>query len=197
MKNFKRLLNIGVSICKLYGIDITVDIILKKWSESQRYWHTPKHLYEMLDGVESLFTSKLIDKKEFEILTIVAIFHDIVYEPKRKDNEEKSIEFMISCVHEWDKKDDINYISDLIMETKRHNPIDKLSKLFNNLDIKIINAPFIDLLDWEERIYQEYKWAGKENYKKKRLEFLENFALLHTENKDNIKKLIDYINIRI
>jgi predicted metal-dependent HD superfamily phosphohydrolase len=86
VSKFKKLIFQAVELCKYYGFDISIETVIKKWAESHRYWHTTKHLYEMLDGVERLHAQRLIKGKEFDILTIAAVFHDIVYDPQRNDN---------------------------------------------------------------------------------------------------------------
>jgi len=58
----------------------------------------------------------------------------------------------------------------------------------------ILDAQFIDMLDWENKIYQEYKWIGWKKYKQGRIKFLLSQIKNHTMNAINLKNLIDYIN---
>ena len=208
IQELKKLLTYAVKITRSYGFDITVSDVIKCYSEPQRYWHIIGHLYDVLVGIEELYNQKKINQREYYILLIAAIFHDIFYDPKRKDNEEKSVEFMMSkynkdiidhtiAVSDWRIDEDIKKISDLIINTKTHDSIDGLSKKFNKIDTWILDAQFIDMLDWENKIYKEFKWVGWKQYKKSRINFLLSCIKTHTHNVINIKNLIDFINKKV
>ena len=199
MGKLDKLISNAVDICKEYGFDITFETVMKHWTEPHRYWHLPSHLKEMLEGIKELYKDKKVTKKEYEILVIAAVFHDIVYDPRRKDNEEKSVDFMMYLlpnrvgVH----YEDIDKIREIIMATKTHDSKEGLSKKFNKLDTQILDATFIDMLDWEDKIYKEYKWVGWKEYKKGRIQFLLSCIKTHTHNVLNIKNLIDFVNKKV
>jgi predicted metal-dependent HD superfamily phosphohydrolase len=205
---FRKLLNEAVEIAKTYGFDITLEQVIERWSEPYRFWHVLTHLYEMLEGIKDLYKEKKINDREYNILIVAAIFHDIVHDTKRKDNEEKSVEFMLSKykpelvdikvnISQWRVDEDIKKITEVIMCTKNHESTEGLIKKFNKLDTAILDAQFIDMLDWENKIYKEYKWVGWKTYKKKRIEFLLSQIKGHTHNVLNIKNLIDYLNKKV
>jgi pantetheine-phosphate adenylyltransferase len=194
---FKKILKKAVEIAKEFGFEISQELVIYHYSESHRHWHTPQHLYEMLQGITILLEEDMINLKEYKILMVAAIFHDIIYDTKRKDNEEQSVEYMLSLLNRNVISEDVIKIRDIIIDTKRHDSKEKLSKFFNQLDTSIVDAPFMELLDWEDKIWKEYKWFGWETYKEKRLDFLNNYALKnHPGNEGNLKKLIDYISIK-
>jgi len=197
---YKKLLINAVDLAKKFGFNITLDDIVACYSEHQRYWHTLNHLYDILNGVDELYKDKKIDDREFNILVIATIFHDIIYDPKKSDNEEKSIEYMMNKLNtdlSWRQYEYIKRITNIIINTKKHESKDGLCKKFNKLDTWILDAQFIDMLDWENKIYKEYKWVGWKTYKKKRIEFLLKSIKDHTHNVINIKNLIDYISNKI
>lgn len=204
-KKAEKLLNEAVVIARAYGFDITADWVLEHWSEKHRFWHTLEHLYDMLFGIKELKDDQKCNDIDYKILVIAAIFHDIVYNSRRKDNEEKSVELMLSTLNkdivdysisisDWRIKQDIEKIIYVILGTKTHENSDSLSKKFNRLDTMILDAQFIDMLNWEKKIYQEYKWVGWKKYKQGRIKFLLSQIKYHTMNAINIKNLIDYIN---
>jgi predicted metal-dependent HD superfamily phosphohydrolase len=194
---FKKLIEDAVKIVNYYGFQITEEEVVKRYSEPHRYWHTPNHLYDLLTGIRELLDEKKIDDREYNVLVTAAVFHDIIYNPKKGDNEEKSVEYMMSLIDmndiAWRKEEDIKKIISIILNTKTHDSKEGLLKKFNHLDTKIIDSPFIDMLDWENKIYKEYKWAGWKQYKKGRIEFLMKCIKDHPHNVINIKNLIDYI----
>jgi pantetheine-phosphate adenylyltransferase len=57
--------------------------VLENYSESHRYYHTLKHLIEVIDHL------KLQDQFDKELF-LAAVYHDAVYNPKSDDNEEQS-----------------------------------------------------------------------------------------------------------
>lgn len=203
-KKAEKLLNDAVVISRAYGFDITTAWVLEHWSEKHRFWHTPEHLYEMLFGIKELIDDQKCNDIDYKLLVIAAIFHDIVYDTKRNDNEEKSVEMMLSTFNEqivdykisisaWRIKEDTEKIVHIILGTKTHENNDSLSKKFNRLDTMILDAQFIDMLDWEKKIYQEYKWVGWKKYKQGRIKFLLSQIKHHTMNAINLKNLIDYL----
>jgi predicted metal-dependent HD superfamily phosphohydrolase len=191
-KYFIKLIEKSVEIAKTYGFEISIEEALEKWSEPHRYWHVINHLIDMIEGIDELFKENKISEKEYHILIIAAIFHDIVYDPKRNDNEEKSVEYMLSTF-KGDMNGDVEKIIEIILDTKTHDSKNGITKKFNKLDTCILDAPFIDMLDWENKIYNEYKWAGWKQYKKGRIKFLLSSIQSHPHNVLNIKNLIDYV----
>jgi predicted metal-dependent HD superfamily phosphohydrolase len=206
MSNIEILIE-AVNIARSYGFNITPDVVIEKYSESSRHWHTlSSHLYDMLNGIKKLYENKELTITEYRIFMVAAIFHDIIYDTNtvNHDNEEKSVEFMMSVhdkslvlkdlgIYPKTMDGDIKDIIRIILGTKKHNSTDRFSKLFNDLDTNVIDADFIDLLDWENKIYQEYEHFGRETYKKKRIEFIENSIKDHPENEKNLRRLINFI----
>jgi len=198
------LLKDAILIARSYGFDITSEWVLEHWGESHRFWHTADHLYEILAGINELKEDQKCSYNDYKVLIIAAIFHDIVYDPKNKDNEEKSIELMLSTfnkkivdytisISDWNIKSDIEKIIKVILGTKTHENRDGLCKKFNKYDTMILDSQFIDMLDWEKKIFQEYKWLGWKKYKKERIKFLLGQIKSHSMNAINLKNLIDYI----
>jgi len=200
----KNILVDAVDIARSYGFNITVDDVIDRWSEPHRHWHVLDHLFDMLNDIKELYSDKKINDREYNIMVVAAIFHDIVYNPKRTDNKEKSIQYMNSQLtskdlfdksklSNWRRTEDTIRINEIILGTKIHDSKDSLCKKFNKLDTKILDAQFIEMLDWENKIYKEYEWAGWKRYKKNRIKFLLSYIKDHTHNAINIKNLIDYI----
>jgi len=174
-----------------WKIKINLDIILDIWNESHRHYLNLDHLTYLLEKIESDFEKDRFDNKTMEKLLITSLFHDIVYEPGKDDNEEKSAEFFMNvCMDKSDK--DILEIKQAILDTKTHNSSSNLSKIFNEYDMSVVEGNFEDLLKWENGIYEEFKQFGPQ-YKTGRLKFLESLLDKYPKNSGNLLKLIGWI----
>ena len=83
-------------------------------------------------------------------------------------------------------------IKQAILDTKTHEATSVLSESFNKYDMNIVERDFNALLEWENGIFEEYKFAG-DVYKEKRIEFLETLLDKYPLNSGNLSELIKYI----
>lgn len=175
-----------------YGIKSNINMLLDMWNESHRSFHNLNHLNDILDQINESWGGGKIDEKQREKLILTALFHDIVYEPTRQDNEERSAQFFESlCLNKKDK--DILDIKEAILDTKTHASSTPLSESFNKYDMNIVERDFDQLLDWETGIHEEYSVYGNDAYKAGRLKFLESLLDKYPTNSDNLMKLIDWV----
>jgi hypothetical protein len=65
------------------------------------------------------------------------------------------------------------------------------------MDMKVVTRGFNELMKWEEGIRKEYSMYSDSDYKKGRIEFLKSLLKKYSENKDNLLKLIDYVDNEI
>lgn len=176
-----------------YGIKCDINMIIGMWNESHRHYHNLDHLIDLIEQIDVYLEHDKISSKEYEILMISAIFHDIVYDPIKHDNEEKSAEFFISCCVNKNSKDIID-IKNIILDTKDHDSDNYLSSLFNKFDMSVVERDFDSLLEWENGIHDEYKEYG-DFYKIGRLKFLQSLLYKYPDNYENISKLIEWVEI--
>jgi predicted metal-dependent HD superfamily phosphohydrolase len=57
------------------------------YKELHRYYHNWSHIEDMIDNIPGNY-------KNNKTLILAILFHDIIYDPKREDNEEKSCKFL-------------------------------------------------------------------------------------------------------
>ena len=171
-----------------YEIVADATTILNIWNETGRYYHDIDHLNYIIDAIEKLDLSS--DDKE--LLIIVAVFHDIVYDVQSGDNEEKSAEFFLKHC-KWKNDPKIQEIKQIILDTKSHNATTELSKIFSKIDMDIVEKDYDTLLKWEDGIYNEYKIFGNEKYKEGRLKFLNSLPTKYPNNAGNLMKLIQHV----
>ena len=172
-----------------WGIKVDYNILLSMWNESHRSYHTQNHLLDLIEQINE--GKSKITHSQYEKLMLCALFHDIVYDPMRQDNEEKSAEFFINCCQEKNNPDLLE-VKQMILDTKTHEAKTELSELFNYFDMKVVEEDYEKLLEWERGIHEEYKSYG-DLYKTGRIHFLESLLDKYPHNTDNLLKLIDYV----
>ena len=171
-----------------WDIKCDINTLLAMYNESHRVYHTLDHLTDLIEQINE--SKSNFSQKEYEKLLITSIFHDCIYEPSKTDNEEKSADFFLECC--VDKLNpDILEIKQMILDTKNHQSMNKLSEAFNKFDMNIIERDYDKLLEWERGIYRENK--SSDQYKENRLKFLESLLDRYTSNTENLLKLIEYV----
>jgi pantetheine-phosphate adenylyltransferase len=173
-----------------------IDEIFSKWQEPQRFYHTlENHLFPLIDDIKQAKKEYKLTDEQYQKLLAAALFHDIVYNPKSSSgNERKSIEYYEELVLEEDKE-----VCKIIEETETHKPTTKLSEIFCQQDMNIINQDFNKLMEWENQIFKEFQFVGYDKYKEGRIKFLESLfdsPFLDSSNKPNILNLIKYVEKR-
>lgn len=159
------------------------DIVLKRYQEHHRYYHTVNHL---TDVISYLLNENVLDDELF----LASVYHDAVYNPKANDNEEKSAElFLNESKHSKLNKSQIDLVYQLILDTKTHKPSNLKSEFLIQADLNILNQPLSKLLEYEHQIFKEYQFADFKIYQKNRIDVLNQ---LNSTGKLN--SLIEYVS---
>eukprot|EP00118_Oscarella_pearsei_P027429 m.1214 g.1214 ORF g.1214 m.1214 type:complete len:221 (+) comp5895_c0_seq1:156-818(+) len=170
------------------------DVIRSKYTESQRHYHTLCHLTEMMHFLVE-YSDAL---RHPESVAMAIFFHDVIYDPTRKDNEEQSAalydEFASMC-NEGVKLLHLK-IKELILQTKCHSTeVNHASSstygtqdehYFLDFDMAILGSPEEDYLKYANQIRKEYSHVPAEAYCTGRCQVLEGF--LSTNNIYNTKE---------
>lgn len=183
------------TILENFGVCINFSDIIEKYSELHRFYHIFPHVKFIIDKVNDMFIKGKINESERNILIVAAIFHDIIYDPQRTDNELQSAKYFSDHV-ELDT-DQSNKVYEIILATRIHEKTgDKLIDIFCDLDMwNISNGSFIDILSNERKIFKEYQFVDYSTYKIERIKFLENVLKKEygKKNENNIKLLIEWV----
>jgi pantetheine-phosphate adenylyltransferase len=177
-------------ILQTYGLK-DLDALINHWQEPHRYYHTEQHLDFLLTGIEKLAAQGEISANDQASLVMTAFFHDVIYDPTRQDNEEKSADFFLQNT---DNQLDTEQIRQMILDTKKHEPQSRLSQIFSDLDMWIVtHADFLELLDYEYKIFKEFQFFDYSVYKPVRINLLQQFAQQYPQNAVNLQHLVDYL----
>lgn len=164
-------------------IDQLILKIFTFYGERQRSYHTLYHIDELLH----LYDKYLSDKEGFLlrdriVLYCAILFHDIVYNPQSKTNEEDSVEIMKSHFDPYLSIELVSQIEEFIICTKAHRlPPDTTDlpnntlKLFLDFDLLILAAPAQRYNEYMKQIRLEYHHVAERDYVKGRGEVLKSF----------------------
>lgn len=167
----------------------------KLWNDKTRFYHNVSHLKTIISEIQYNIWFGSLSLVEKHTLLLGAFFHDAIYDPKRKDNEDKSIEFFKKS---YIGKDEmmIEKVCGLIEVTKhRKRPIEKLQKILWDADNAGFSKGYEHLLKNEKLIQKEYSFVTHNVYKDSRIKFLKtNLGLFDEKVDKDINHLIEYVN---
>lgn len=173
------------SILDRWHIATRLEDIFAMWNEPHRAYHTTKHLYDLIEQIHQ----KSLPSREREMLVLIALFHDCIYDPRRTDNERRSADFFLESakIHTAD----VQEIAQCILETETHKSSSLLSAIFCKMDMDIVKRPLADLREWERGIAFEYSFLPTEVYVRRRAEFLQKMIQNYPENAGALRELLD------
>ena len=149
------------------------EIIEKRYNSSNRHHHNLDHINLMLTEVKR-FKNKIND---YDSVCLAIWFHDIIYDPQREDNEERSAkctkEFLVKVNYE---KSRIHKVQEFIFRTKDHTiqkgTEDYDIKVFLDLDLLILGMKREEFVKYAKSIRKEYNFISDDIYNKERKKIL-------------------------
>ncbi len=104
------------------------EVIHLAYAEPHRRYHTLEHVEEMLTFFFQHDRQIYDDNASFQRLCLAAIYHDIIYDPRATDNEERSVEVMRQQTSRLFRAIPGSYpsmvdsVAEMIMMTAHHQP---------------------------------------------------------------------------
>lgn len=146
--------------------------LFEKYSEQHRAYHNLSHINYLLESLKNL------ELTDFDTIYLAAWFHDVIYEPKRNDNEIQSAKLAVELLPRLNLPvEKIRKIEQIILATQKHNAenLDNDGKLFLDLDLSILGADENTYRNYSQAIRQEYSHVPNILYRHGRRKVLENF----------------------
>lgn len=165
--------------------------IFDKWSLSYRSpYHGTQHLFDILTKMDKdgyRWYSDKVNDSLVDKLFLLAVFHDVIYDPKRDDNELQSVDYYMSRMVRNCYED----VCRTILDTETGNIEDPLSEVFiKNYDrYNLYYGSFNEILNNTKELFKEQQFLDFKIWKEKQIKFLENYI---NDNK-NIEHVIEYI----
>ncbi|MBT4423956.1 hypothetical protein HOC87_06320 [Candidatus Bathyarchaeota archaeon] len=146
--------------------------LINRYSDTHRHYHNIDHIAACLNEfneVEHLLQNPVE-------VWLAVWFHDVVYDPKAHDNEERSVDYAEKALREIIGEVTLENISRLIMATKHYRPAsDHDSKFIQDIDLTILGGHRDRFDEYEESIRMEYSWVPENRFRKGRADILSGF----------------------
>ncbi len=155
--------------------------LVRAYSSVGRFYHTLEHIQLVLKVIEEIRRQsppQALGIINFPAIQLAAWFHDVIYDSKFKDNEEKSAEYAAATLTRLGIPiNTVKCVQNLILNTKTHQTpsTDIDSQVFLDADLAILGASELEYKTYAQGIRQEYAWVADELYRVGRRQVLQNF----------------------
>ncbi len=183
------------------------DNLATAYAEPHRYYHNQQHIAECL----AQFDAARHLAGQPAAVEFALWFHDVVYDPKAGDNEEKSAAMAKRCLEEAGSPAMFpDAVSRFVMATKNHEVgTNKDAALMVDVDLSILGQSKERFMQYETQIREEYAWVPESIFSQKRAEILGRFLgckqifatewfhqKFETQARDNLKASISRLLAR-
>ena len=143
--------------------------LVRAYSSVGRFYHTLEHIQHILETIEQMRSLAV----NFPTIHLAAWFHDVIYDSKAKDNEERSADYAVMSLTKLKiPSTTVERVRRLILSTKTNQTLltDIDNQILLDSDLAILGSS-----EWEYRVYaqairKEYSWLGSELYRTGRQE---------------------------
>ncbi|MGP4863830.1 HD domain-containing protein [Psychrobacter sp. T6-5] len=173
-----------------------------RYGEPQRAYHTLSHIEQLLVQFDSI--KHHLSKPH--IVALALYYHDVIYDPTRSDNEQKSAEYAVDALSSYLSPEQCQHIYALIMMTANHQIDESIYSVkysdaayLLDMDLSILGAPWPIYQQYTQAIRQEYAHVSDDNYRNGRIAVLKGllahpklyltdyyYRQLETQARDNI-----------
>lgn len=162
----------GAAGARSSGADLR-DVLLRRYAEPQRKYHTLQHLRECLELFD---TVRQLPAHPAEV-ELALWFHDAIYDLKRSDNEERSADLaQASLLADGASPEVASRVAALILATRHTSvPRDPDERLVVDIDLAILGASEERFAEYERQIRDEYVFVPGWLFRRKRRAVLRTF----------------------
>jgi predicted metal-dependent HD superfamily phosphohydrolase len=148
--------------------------LVRAYSSVGRFYHTLEHIQHILETMGQMRSLAV----NFPKIQLAAWFHDVIYDSKAKDNEERSADYAVMSLTKLKiPSTTVERVRRLILSTKTHQTLltDIDNQIFLDSDLAILGSS-----EWEYQVYaqairKEYSWLSSELYRTGRQQVLRKF----------------------
>ncbi len=152
------------------------DKLSEDYDKEGRYYHTMKHVEALLKWSNE-YAAELRQK---EVVDLAIFYHDVIYDPTRRDNEEKSAERAVQELTQLNfPREKIELVRQYILATKNHKvPAGQENTdiaYMLDFDLSILGAPWEEYLTYSQNIRKEYQVIPDSLFLPGRMRLLQSF----------------------
>jgi predicted metal-dependent HD superfamily phosphohydrolase len=147
--------------------------VARRYGEPARHYHTLDHVRSVLDTARSLTGTALSTP-----LLLAVWLHDVIYEPRAADNEERSADYARRAAEQMGLSREVaEETARLILLTKTHQTIadDRDGQALLDADLAILGEDEETYDTYAAAIRREYDWVSEPDYRAGRRRVLERF----------------------
>lgn len=148
--------------------------MVTQYNGDGRYYHTLAHVGELLDTAGELRDLA----QDYTTVQLAIWFHDVVYDPRAKDNEVQSAAYARQALHELGLPERvISRVSDLILKTVSHvsENEDGDALILLDADLAPLGADEEVFARQSRALRQEFGWVPEDEYHANRARILGGF----------------------
>jgi predicted metal-dependent HD superfamily phosphohydrolase len=150
------------------------ELLLAAYNEPWRHYHTLHHVLDTLSQLDRFERTQ----NDLLHLSLALWFHDVVYKPEARDNEEASVIMTSASLQQWRLLPlSLPEIERLIFITKSHQTSrdDELGHIILDADLAVLSRARTEYQRYSEQIRAEYAWVNEAAYRSGRIQLLRHF----------------------
>ncbi len=149
----------------------TFEAIVRAYSGPARFYHTLDHVLHVLRTVDGIAPKATHP----DAVRLAAWLHDVVYDSRASDNEERSAAYAERLCEELSIPEG-RLVASLIRRTKTHDAGDDPdAQVLLEADLAILGASEAVYRGYAQQIRREYEWVPEPEYRSGRRHVLEGF----------------------
>lgn len=173
---------VGASVAGDEAVDAAFADVVARYGEPHRRYHTFAHVLDVLGTLDELLTDPMspeVGPDDRTAIRAAGWLHDVVYDPTRHDNEERSAAYATATLTALGfGAARIDEVSRLIVLTAGHDVAedDQNGKLLADADLAILGAAPDRYERYTREVREEYAHVPDEQFRAGRAAVLESFA---------------------
>ena len=146
--------------------------LINRYSDPHRLYHNIDHIAACLNEFSEV---EQLLHYPFDIWLAIW-FHDVIYDPRAHDNEERSVDYAERALREIVDEGTLENITRLIKATKHERPADDHdAKFIQDIDLTVLGRYKARFDEYEKGIRREYAHVPEDRFRKGRAEILRGF----------------------
>lgn len=161
------------------AIDMAAEQLAAHYGEPVRAYHNDRHIRDLCNGLAECDECTRLKPA----LQLAILYHDVIYNPRRADNETASAAFAVSALSALGvARPIVSRTADLIRATQHGvaalDPSDSECALLLDLDLAILGAPVDAYRTYTAAIRQEYAHVPEPQFRAGRSRVLQIFLAM-------------------